>query len=121
MDGHSCGEFLGRGRAPAASAPCSPPFPRLRLPAVNTGLCGVGDVSQRRGVLEVTGASSLQARPGPGLNWLPQQPLFPGLIGEGEGEPETGDSLFWAQTEGARGCLVTMVSQWGVGDGGGDR
>lgn len=59
------------------------------------------DVSDLRQSAEVTGAFWLRACPRLRLNWL-LQPLFPGLIGEGEGKggARGEDTELWAQAKG---------------------
>lgn len=64
-------------------------------------LCTLPDVSELRQNLKVTGASWLRACPRLRLNWL-LQPLFPGLIGEGEGKggARGEDAELWVQAKG---------------------
>lgn len=59
------------------------------------------DVNELRHNLKVTGASWLRACPRVRLNWL-LQPLFPGLIGEGEGKggAREEDAELWAWAKG---------------------
>lgn len=74
-------------------------------------LPGVRELRQN---LKVTGASWLRACPRLRLNWL-LQPLFPGLIGEGEGKGGAGgeDAELWAQAKKATRLICENDEQGG--------